>query len=133
MNKGGERMKIPVPGIGPLAMTDPSPTPLPSPGDSTQSDGQRRYQHLQDLYVSVTTAVDHAVRWLVTAGTVLVKVLVVLAAVAVVFSIVVRLGRLFAPASRSGTDRQKRGCFRLVPPGQTEYDPESWVAFFQGL
>jgi Type IV secretion-system coupling protein DNA-binding domain len=110
-----------LPGL--VAVSTPSPTP--SPIDSTTL-GEQQLAYFEGLGASIKLAVQHAVVFALHA-------LLVAAELALAVGIIVLAVRLGRPWLRHAMNRRPMAGIRILPPTDSAFQSEAWVACFRAL
>jgi hypothetical protein len=119
MSKPARRYLLP----GLVAVSTPPPTP--SPIDSTTL-GEQQFAYFEGLGTSIKLAVQHAVVFALHA-------LLVAAELALAVGVVVLVMRLGTPWLRRAMNRRPIKGIRILPPTDSAFQSEAWVACFRAL
>ena len=109
--------------LGLAAVSTPSPTP--SPIDSTTL-GEQQLAYFDELGTSIKLAVEHALVFTMHA-------LLLAAEVAVAVGLIVLAVRLGTPWLRHAMNRRPMAGIRILPPTDSAFQSEAWVACFRAL
>lgn len=110
---------------GVTALGATTPTPSPTPVDSATL-GQQQLAYFEQLGTSINLALQHGIVFTLHA-------LVLIAELAIATAVIGLAARLFLPRMQ-GTLRRRPLCgLRVVPPVDSQFRPEAWIACFRTL